>query len=322
MLTHELYAPIASDMSALDRVIRERLHSDIALIRQVAEYIIGAGGKRLRPALLLFVANALGYRGVHHHELAAVVEFVHTSSLLHDDVVDESDLRRGNKTANAIFGNSAAVLVGDFLYSRSSQMMVSVGSMQAIQVLSDATNVIAEGEVLQLLNVGNSEASVEDYLRVIHYKTAMLFEASAHLGAILGGLDEHGQRRMAEFGRHIGTAFQLIDDVLDYSGDESHTGKHLGDDLAEGKPTLPLIHVLENGTPVQAAVVRTAIETGGREAFSEVLAAIHATDALGRTRALAVIEADRAKAALDVLPSSIFKKSLIQLCDFAVARDH
>lgn len=322
LLNQELYAPIASDMAALDRVIRARLHSDVALIRQVAEYIIGAGGKRLRPALLLFVANALGYRGTHHHELAAVVEFIHTSSLLHDDVVDESDLRRGNRTANALFGNAASVLVGDFLYSRSSQMMVAVGSMKAIEILSDATNVIAEGEVLQLMNVGNANASVEDYLRVIRYKTAMLFEASARLGALLGGLDEAGQSRIAGLGRHLGTAFQLIDDVLDYSGDEAQTGKHLGDDLAEGKPTLPLIHVLEHGTPEQAALVRGAIETGGREAFSDVLAAVRATDALGRTRALAVAEAEKAKEALDELPSSIFKKSLLQLCDFAVARDH
>ena len=322
LLNHELYAPIASDMSALDRVIRERLSSDVALIRQVAEYIIGAGGKRLRPALLMLVADALGYRGEHHYELAAVVEFLHTSSLLHDDVVDESEMRRGNKTANAIFGNSAAVLVGDFLYSRASQMMVSVGSMQAIQVLSDATNVIAEGEVLQLMNVHNADISVEDYLRVIHYKTAMLFEAAARLGAILGGLDRAGQDRIGEFGRHLGAAFQLIDDVLDYSGDEAQTGKHLGDDLAEGKPTLPLIHVLEHGTPEQVRVVREAIVSGGREVFAEVLAAIRATDALGRTRSLAVAEAEKAKEALDVLSSSIFKKSLLQLCDFAVARDH
>ena len=318
----ELYAPIAADMTAVDRVIRERLHSEIVLIRQVAEYIIGAGGKRLRPALLLFTANALGYRGTHHHELAAVVEFIHTATLLHDDVVDESDLRRGNSTANAMFGNAAAVLVGDFLYSRSFQMMVGVNDMRVMRVLADATNVIAEGEVLQLLNVRNADASVEDYLRVIRYKTAMLFEAAARLGGILGGLDEAGQDKLAEFGRHIGTAFQLIDDVLDYSGDESNTGKHLGDDLAEGKPTLPLIHVIETGTPEQAALVRRAIEEGGRDLFADVMEAIRATNALARTREQAKIEANLAKDALSVLPPSIFKNALLQLSDFAVAREY
>ena len=318
----ELYAPIAADMTAVDRVIRERLHSEIVLIRQVAEYIIGAGGKRLRPALLLFTANALGYRGTHHHELAAVVEFIHTATLLHDDVVDESDLRRGNSTANAMFGNAAAVLVGDFLYSRSFQMMVGVNDMRVMRVLADATNVIAEGEVLQLLNVRNADASVEDYLRVIRYKTAMLFEAAARLGGILGGLDEAGQDKLAEFGRHIGTAFQLIDDVLDYSGDESNTGKHLGDDLAEGKPTLPLIHVIETGTPEQAALVRRAIEEGGRDLFADVMEAIRATNALTRTREQAKIEANLAKDALSVLPPSIFKNALLQLSDFAVAREY
>ena len=309
-------------MAAVDGVIRERLHSEVVLIQQVAEYIIAAGGKRLRPALLLFVANALGYRGTHHHELAAVVEFIHTATLLHDDVVDESALRRGNSTANAMFGNAAAVLVGDFLYSRSFQMMVGVNDMRVMRVLADATNVIAEGEVLQLLNVRNADASVEDYLRVIRYKTAMLFEAATRLGAILGGLDEAGQEQMAAFGRHIGTAFQLIDDVLDYSGDEANTGKHLGDDLAEGKPTLPLILVIRHGAPEHAAVVRHAIEHGGRESFAQVLAAIRASDALERTRATAREEVELAKAALSALPASLFKETLLQLSDFAVARDH
>ncbi|GAA5180059.1 octaprenyl diphosphate synthase [Niveibacterium umoris] len=322
MSTQELYAPIAADMAAVDGVIRERLHSEVVLIRQVAEYIIAAGGKRLRPALLLFVANALGYRGTHHHELAAVVEFIHTATLLHDDVVDESSLRRGNSTANAMFGNAAAVLVGDFLYSRSFQMMVGVNDMRVMRVLADATNVIAEGEVLQLLNVRNADASVEDYLRVIRYKTAMLFEAAARLGGILGGLDEAGQEQLAAFGRHLGTAFQLVDDVLDYSGDEASTGKHLGDDLAEGKPTLPLIHVIQHGAPEHAAAVRAAIEHGGRDSFPQVIAAIRATDALERTRAAARAEADAAKSALSVLPPSLFKQALLQLSDFAVARDH
>jgi octaprenyl-diphosphate synthase len=317
----QLYAPIAADMRAVDDVIRKRLHSDVVLIRQVAEYIISAGGKRLRPALLLFTANAVGYRGTHHHELAAVVELIHTSTLLHDDVVDESELRRGRSTANAMFGNSAAVLVGDFLYSRSFQMMVNVDDMRVQRVLANATNVIAEGEVLQLLNVHNADVSVEDYMRVIHYKTAMLFEAAARLGGILGDVDEALQDRLAAFGRHIGTAFQLIDDVLDYSGDEAATGKHLGDDLAEGKPTLPLIHVMQAGTREQAALVRRAIESGGREEFPAVIEAIHASGALTVTAEHARREAQIAKEALSELPASVFKESLLQLCDFAVARD-
>jgi octaprenyl-diphosphate synthase len=250
------------------------------------------------------------------------VEFIHTATLLHDDVVDESDLRRGRSTANATFGNAASVLVGDFLYSRAFQMMVGVDDMRVMRVLADATNVIAEGEVLQLLNVRNADATVEEYLRVIHFKTAMLFEAAARLGAILGGLDAAGQERMALFGRHIGTAFQLIDDVLDYSGDEGKTGKHLGDDLAEGKPTLPLIHVMQHGTPRQAAVVRRAIEEAGREDFAEVMAAIQETNALAATREFARREATAARAALGLLPPSAHADSLLQLCDFAVARNY
>lgn len=318
----QLYAPLAADMNAVNGVIRARLHSDIVLIRQVAEYIIGAGGKRMRPALLLFVANALGYKGTQHHELAAVIEFIHTATLLHDDVVDESDLRRGRETANALFGNSAAVLVGDFLYSRSFQMMVGVGDMRVMRILADATNVIAEGEVLQLLNVHNADVGVEAYLQVIHYKTATLFEAATRLGAVIGGLDEGGQARLALFGRHIGTAFQLIDDVLDYSGAEAETGKHLGDDLAEGKPTLPLIHVMQHGSPAQSALVRQAIETGGRDAFADVLQAVQETGALAATREYAAREAAIAARQLDDLPASIFKDALLQLCSFAVTRQH
>ncbi|PLK49851.1 polyprenyl synthetase family protein [Uliginosibacterium sp. TH139] len=322
MQLEQLYAPVAADMEAVNQVIRKRLSSEVVLINQVAEYIIGAGGKRMRPALLLLVANALGYRGTHHHELAAVVEFIHTATLLHDDVVDESDLRRGRSTANAMFGNAAAVLVGDFLYSRAFQMMVGVKDMRVMSVLADATNVIAEGEVLQLLNVHNADVTVEDYLRVIHYKTATLFEAATRLGAILGRLDDAGQERLAAFGRHIGTAFQLIDDVLDYSGDEAETGKHLGDDLAEGKPTLPLIHVMQHGEPAEAALVRRAIEEGGRELFAEVMAAVHATGALEATRAHAAREAEAAAALLIELPPSNFKEVLLQLCSFAVGRNH
>lgn len=308
-------------MRAVDDVIRQRLHSEVVLVRQVAEYIIGSGGKRLRPALVLMVANAFGYRGTAHHELAAVVEFIHTATLLHDDVVDESDLRRGRDTANAVFGNAASVLVGDFLYSRAFQMMVNVGEMRVMQVLADATNVIAEGEVLQLLNVGNADVDVAGYLRVIRYKTAKLFEAAARLGAILGGGDEAAEKAMAAFGMHLGTAFQIIDDVLDYSSQEAATGKHLGDDLAEGKPTLPLILTMERGTPEQAACVRDAIENSRREAFADVMAAISACGALETSREFAREEAKLAAAQLDVLPPSVFQKALLELSSFAVERN-
>lgn len=322
MSTQQLYAPIAADMQAVDAVIRERLHSDVVLIRQVAEYIIHSGGKRLRPALVLFSAGAMGYRGQSHHQLAAVVEFIHTATLLHDDVVDESELRRGNKTANALFGNAASVLVGDFLYTRAFQMMVGVNDMRVMQVLADATNIIAEGEVLQLLNCHNADVEVEDYLRVIRYKTAKLFEAATRLGAILGGANEEQERKVAAFGMHLGTAFQIIDDVLDYSSDEAATGKHLGDDLAEGKPTLPLIHAMKHGAAEQAARVRNAIESGGRDDFEAVLAAIRETGALEEARRWARAEAKLATDALGVLPPSIFKDALLQLSDFAVVRNY
>lgn len=318
----QIYAPVADDMDAVNGVIRRQLHSDIALIRQIAEYIIGAGGKRMRPALLLLVANALGYRGTSHRDLAAVIEFIHTATLLHDDVVDESDLRRGCDTANAMFGNAAAVLVGDFLHTRAFQMMVAAGNLGVMQVVADATNVIAEGEVLQLLNVHNAEITQEAYLRVIHYKTAMLFEAAVRVGAILGGASEALQEQLAAFARHLGTAFQLIDDVLDYSGDEETTGKHLGDDLAEGKPTLPLILVMQQGSPAQAEVVRRAIVEGGRDAFPGVIEAVRAVGALEATRALARSESGQAAALLSVVPASIFKESLLELCSFAVGRQH
>ena len=309
-------------MQAVDEVIRTRLHSDVALIRQVAEYIVQSGGKRLRPALVLFTAGAMGYKGTHHHELAAVVEFIHTASLLHDDVVDESDLRRGNRTANAIYGNAAAVFVGDFMYSRAFQMMVGVDSMHVMRVLADATNVIAEGEVLQLLNCHNADVVIDDYLRVIRYKTAKLFEAAARLGGIVAGADPETETRLAAFGMHLGTAFQLIDDVLDYSADEADTGKHLGDDLAEGKMTLPLIHVMQHGTPEQAALVRGAIEHGGRDDFAAVLAAIQDSGALAETLRYAQEESKRAIEAISVLPPSNFKDALLQLSDFAVRRKH
>lgn len=310
-------------MAAVDGVIRRRLDSDVLLVRQVAEYIIASGGKRLRPALLLLAAGACGYsKGTEQHELAAVIEFIHTATLLHDDVVDESELRRGRRTANAEFGNAASVLVGDFLYSRAFQMMVGVGSMPVMRVLADATNTIAEGEVLQLLNVRNAEVREEAYLEVIRRKTAKLFEAAARLGAILGGATPSVENGLAAYGAHLGTAFQLVDDVLDYSGELSETGKNLGDDLNEGKTTLPLIHVMQRGTPDQAALVRHAIETGGRDSFAGVLEAIRATGALEHARRQAQREADAACAAISGLGDSMYRRSLLDLAAFAAQRSY
>jgi octaprenyl-diphosphate synthase len=318
----QLYTLIGPDMKAVDAVIRQRLHSDVVLVRQVAEYIIGGGGKRMRPALVLLAAGAMGYQGSRHHEMAAVVEFIHTATLLHDDVVDESALRRGRDTANAMFGNAASVLVGDFLYSRAFQMMVMVDDMRVMRVLSDATNIIAEGEVLQLMNCHDADVDEARYMQVIHYKTAKLFEAAAQLGGIIGGANPDIEQALALYGMHLGTAFQLVDDVLDYSGQEVTTGKHLGDDLAEGKPTLPLIHVMQRGTPAQAACVRKAIEEGGRDDFPAVLEAIHASGALDYARARAEREAEAARVAINALGDSNYKKALLQLTLFAVERNH
>lgn len=313
---------IGDDMNAVDRVIHDRLHSDVALVQQVAEYLVNSGGKRLRPAVLLLSAKAAGYSGTLHHDLAAVVEFIHTATLLHDDVVDESDMRRGRSTANAAFGNAASVLVGDFLYSRAFQMMVSVGSMRVMEILAEATNVIAEGEVLQLMNCHDADVDLARYLQVIRFKTAKLFQASARLGAVLSGVDAPLEEGFANYGMHLGTAFQLVDDVLDYSGNEQETGKHLGDDLAEGKPTLPLIYVMERGTPEQAAVVRHAIETGGREALPMVIDAVRISGALDYTLDQARRESLQAKESLSMLSSSNFKEALLKLCAFAVERRH
>ncbi|MBY0270611.1 MAG: octaprenyl diphosphate synthase [Burkholderiales bacterium] len=309
-------------MQSVDQVIRERLHSEVVLIRQVAEYIIGGGGKRLRPALVLLSAGALGYRGNAHHTLAAVVEFIHTATLLHDDVVDESALRRGRPTANTLFGNAASVLVGDFVYSRAFQMMVNVGDMRVLRVLADATNVIAEGEVLQLMNCRNADIDENSYLQVIRYKTAKLFEAAGRLGALLAGAPPDMEEAMAAYGSHLGTAFQLIDDVLDYSGESGVIGKNVGDDLAEGKPTLPLIRVIRHGSPEEAALVRGALATGGLDDLDRVLAAIRRSGALDYTRRQAEAEARAAGAALDSIPSSQYRDFLLQLAQFAVTRTH
>jgi len=313
---------IAADMRAVDAVIRSRLTSEVALVRRVAEYIVGSGGKRLRPALVILSAGAFGYQGNHHHQLAAVVEFIHTATLLHDDVVDASALRRGRPTANALFGNAASVLVGDFVYSRAFQMMVEVESMRVMQVLAEATNVIAEGEVLQLMNCHNPDIGEHAYLQVIRYKTAKLFEAATRLGAILGGATPAQEEALASYGMHLGTAFQLVDDVLDYSGDHAATGKNVGDDLAEGKPTLPLIYAIKHGSADEAALIRNAIEKGGRDELELVIAAIHRTGALDYTRRQAEAEARTASAALAVLPNSKPSDSLLQLASFAVTRNY
>jgi octaprenyl-diphosphate synthase len=313
---------VVADMEAVNAVIRNQLHSDVPLVNQIAEYIISAGGKRIRPMLLLLTANAFGYRGSHHHTLAAVIEFIHTATLLHDDVVDESSMRRGRETANALFGNAASVLVGDFVYSRAFQMMVSVDSMRVMQILADATNVIAEGEVLQLLNMHDPDVTEERYLQVIRSKTAKLFEAATQLGALVAGATEAEIEAAAEYGRSLGTAFQLVDDVLDYSGNAAATGKNVGDDLREGKPTLPLIYLLQHGSPAQRDLVRTCIEQGDERRFDEVLEAITHSGALGYTRRHAESAAQRASAAISAMPASEFKDSLLQLCAFAVERNH
>lgn len=316
-----------ADLATLDRLIRARLTSDVALVSTVSDYIIGSGGKRLRPILLMLVARALGWgdrsdRGSDHHVLlAAVVEFIHTATLLHDDVVDESALRRGRQTANAAFGNAASVLVGDFLYSRAFQMMVEPGRMRVMQVLSDATNVIAEGEVLQLMNCNDPDVDEARYLQVIRYKTARLFEASARLGAILNDADAETEEAAAEYGRRVGTAFQLIDDALDYAGVTEDIGKNVGDDLREGKPTLPLIHVLNHGTAEQRALVRTAIEQGETEHFDAIMAAVVSTGAIDYARARAAEEASAGRAALQRFPDSAYRQALSDLANLSVARD-
>ncbi|MFA5370780.1 MAG: octaprenyl diphosphate synthase [Sideroxydans sp.] len=311
---------LAPDMAAVDTVIRARLHSEVALVNQVGEYIINSGGKRLRPMLVLLSAQAFGCRDKHQYELAAVVEFIHTATLLHDDVVDESDLRRGRETANTLFGNAASVLVGDFLYSRAFQMMVGVGEMRVMQIMADATNVIAEGEVLQLLNCHDADVDVANYMRVIHCKTAKLFEAAMRLGAILGHASAAEEEAAAKYGIHLGTAFQLIDDVLDYSANEAETGKHLGDDLAEGKPTLPLIHAMQQGTPEQAALVRAAIEQGDVAKLAQVQEIIHATGALEFTRQRALQEVEAACTAIAAFNDTQFKHALLELAHFAATR--
>ena len=318
----EIQALTREDMAAVDALIRRRLASDVVLINQVSEYIINAGGKRLRPMLLLLAAGALNHRGADAHQLAAVVEFIHTSTLLHDDVVDESDLRRGRKTANAVWGNAASVLVGDFLYSRSFQLMVELESMRVQTILADTTNRIAEGEVLQLLHVRNPDTDEAAYLGVIERKTAVLFAAATRLGALLAGADEPLQQKLHDYGLNLGYAFQIADDVLDYASNVETMGKNLGDDLAEGKATLPLIHAIRHSEASVGATLRAAIEQGDTAALPAVLAAIDATGGLDYSRQRALEYARRAVAALEGLDDNAHTAALRGLADYAVNRDH
>jgi octaprenyl-diphosphate synthase len=307
-------------MRAMDAVVAARLESDVPLVGQVSRYIISAGGKRLRPALMLLMCGALDYSGTQRYNLAAVVEFIHTATLLHDDVVDESTLRRGRATANEAFGNPASVLVGDFLYSRAFQMMVDAGDMRIMQTLAEATNVIAEGEVLQLMNMHDAALSEEGYLRVIRSKTAKLFEASARLAALLAGVPQDIERCCADYGQALGTAFQVIDDVLDYDGDVAEMGKNLGDDLREGKATLPLIVAMQRGTPTERDLLRQAVETGGTANIAQIVDIVQKTGALQATRAAAAAEAQRALDALEKLPQNQYSNALRQLASQLLER--
>jgi octaprenyl-diphosphate synthase len=311
-----------ADMRRIDALIRARLASDVVLINQIAEHIIAGGGKRLRPMLHALAAHAAGYHGEQHVKLAAVIEFIHTSTLLHDDVVDESGLRRGRQTANALWGNAASVLVGDFLYSRSFQLMVELDDMRVMRILADTTNTIAEGEVLQLLNIGNADVDEAAYLAVIERKTAVLFAAATELGGLLGGLPAAQVSALREYGMQLGYAFQIADDLLDYTSDADTLGKNIGDDLAEGKPTLPLIYALQGAAPEQAQSLRHAIEHGGLDSLDRIVAAIRDSGALERTQARAETHAAAAHAALANLPASKYRDALATLADYSVWRSH
>ena len=313
-------ALVADDMAAADRRVREELKSDVALINQLGEYLVAAGGKRLRPLVVLLAARACGIQGRQHIELAAIIEFIHTATLLHDDVVDGSELRRGRYTANAVWGNPASVLTGDFLYSRAFQMMVKVDEMRVMQIMADATNRIAEGEVMQLLNCHDPDTTEARYTEVIHRKTATLFEAGARLGAVVAGRPAAEEQALVAYGRHLGTAFQLIDDVLDYSATAEEMGKNIGDDLAEGKPTLPLIHALQQATGMERALLRDSVQHGGLEHIQEIVRIVTESGALDYTRERALTESRLARESLAVLPPSAYRDALEELAEFAVAR--
>ena len=317
-----IYSLLNDEMSAVDNLIQQRLQSDVALINQLGFYIINSGGKRLRPAITLLSARACGYQGNQHINLATIIEFIHTATLLHDDVVDGSDMRRGKETANNLWGNEASVLVGDFLYTRSFEMMVELNTMRIMQILSHTTNVIAEGEVLQLLNCHDADTTEDRYLEVIHHKTAKLFEAAGLLGAVIAQASPVVEQAMAAYAMHLGSAFQLVDDLLDYSESSDAIGKNIGDDLAEGKPTLPLIHAMRQGSPQQASIIREAIEQGRRDRIDEIIQIIHATGAVDYTAQAAANEVEQAKQALSPLADSEYKQALIGLADFAIARQY
>ncbi|MBW9256578.1 MAG: polyprenyl synthetase family protein [Candidatus Thiodiazotropha sp. (ex. Lucinisca nassula)] len=313
---------IADDMDAVDKLIIQQLKSDVVLINQIGAYIVHSGGKRLRPMIVLLAARACGYAGSMHINLAAIIEFIHTATLLHDDVVDGSDLRRNRETANAVWGNEASVLVGDFLYSRSFEMMVEVGQMPVMDILSHATNRIAEGEVLQLLNVHNPETSEAEYMEVIKRKTATLFEAGSRLGGVVAETSEQQQQALADYGLHLGIAFQLVDDALDYHSSNQEIGKNVGDDLAEGKPTLPLIQAMKKSDQQQRQRLATIIENGGLDEIDFVLQSIHNSDSITYTQQLAQQHAELAKQALNLLPDSEYRQALAELADYSVARTH
>ena len=313
-------AVVHEDFRLVNQCIHEQLHSDIALVSKIGEYIIRSGGKRLRPLLVLLTARACGYDDNKHIPLATIIEFLHTATLLHDDVVDESGLRRGQETANSLWGNAPSILVGDFLYSRAFQMMVGLENFKLLHILANATNVIAEGEVMQLMNVHDADVSEEQYMEVIRCKTAMLFQASCETAAILSKTDADVQQAMANYGNYLGIAFQLVDDRLDYDGDVESMGKNLGDDLAEGKPTLPLIYVLKHGSDEQKTLVREAIEQGGLDKIEDIVATVHSCGALGYTADKARLYADKAIDCLKALPESKFRSAMEDLARFAVAR--
>lgn len=312
---------VKSDFEAVNSLIVSELHSEVELVENIGHYIVAAGGKRLRPLLVLLAARACGYRGSDHTRLATVIEFIHTATLLHDDVVDTSELRRGRITANARWGNPASVLVGDFLYSRAFQMMVALENMDIMRIMADTTNIISEGEVQQLINAGNPDTSQQAYLEVVQKKTAQLFEAAARTGAVIANGNPEQQRQLAAYGHHLGMAFQLVDDALDYSGDAEALGKNIGDDLNEGKATLPLIHIMATGTPAQASLVRDALSRGGLDQLTPVLEAISDTGATHYTMDIAREHATRARACLACLAASAEKTALQELADFAVARE-
>ena len=320
MQPHQLNPLIEPQFEAVNDYIINHLHSGVPLVEKIGHYIVESGGKRIRPLLVLLAANAAGYKGEQHISLAAVIEFIHTATLLHDDVVDNSELRRGNSTANAKWGNAPSVLVGDFLYSRAFQIMVELNSMEIMKVISDATNIIAEGEVLQLLNAKNPDTTEDAYMQVILGKTAMLFEAATESGALIAGADKEQQEALRLYGRHIGIAFQIIDDVMDYLSTAEEMGKNVGDDLAEGKATLPLIHAMREGSGEERKLIRQAIRKGGLDDLQPILDIVHSTGAIEYAREKAYEQADTAIKALDALPDSSFKATLIQLADLAVKR--